>query len=115
MEAAVDLQVQLRRLRVHMLVFVADTTQPRRDVVNADLAHVDAAIEAVRSTAATAEDAQLVARIISDYGLYRSRLGLDRLHRSVGTVNDLVRWSDTHHMAELLEPCRELAEQEQDA
>ena len=44
MEAADDFQLQLRHLRVHSLIFVADGTDARHEVVQADLARVDSAL-----------------------------------------------------------------------
>src|SRR4051794_1891116 len=67
MGAAVELQVQLRPLRVHPLVLVADATDLRREVVRADLARVDTALMAVQQTATTPEDAFLAERIVQDY------------------------------------------------
>jgi two-component system, NtrC family, sensor histidine kinase HydH len=57
MEAAVDLQVQLRHLRVHSLVLVADQSDARRDIVRADLARVDAALATLRKAATNPADA----------------------------------------------------------
>ena len=112
MQAAVNLQVQLRNLRVHSLVLVADRTSARRDVVSDDLANVDAALEAIEETAKTPEDAELAARIKNDYARYRDVLGLDKLPPSTGLMEDLAHWSDQHHMGELLVPCRELAQRQ---
>jgi two-component system, NtrC family, sensor histidine kinase HydH len=115
MEAAVELQLQLRHLRVHSLVFFADPTDARREVVRGDLARVDAALAAIQQTATTPEDAQLAARIVQDYARYRENLGLDRLSASAAmSSSDVVRWSDAHHMRDLLAPCVELADRQRD-
>jgi len=112
MQAAVNLQVQLRNLRVHSLVLVADRVNARLDVVRDDLAHAETALEAVRQTAKNPEDAQLADRITQDYAQYRALLALDKLPASAGSMSDLARWSDGHHMGELLIPCRELAQRQ---
>jgi signal transduction histidine kinase len=112
MAAAVDLQVELRHLRVHSLVLVADPSDGRREVVCADLARVDAALDALRRTALAPDDALLVETIGADYVAYKDRLGLDRLPPPTGPVGDVARWSDDHHMADLLAPCRELADRQ---
>lgn len=112
MEAADDLQLQLRHLRVHALVLVADATEARREVVRADLARVDAALLAIHRTASTLEDARLAEKIERDYLRYKEELGLDRLPPSGGLMSDLTRWSDAHHMSDLLVPCRELADRQ---
>lgn len=114
MEAAVALQVQLRHLRVHSLVLVADQSEARREVVRDDLGRVDEALTTLRRTAAHPGDARLVGVIVRDYAAYRDRLGLDRLPQPPGTMGDVARWSDDHHMADLLAPCQELADRQQE-
>ncbi len=114
MAAAVDLQVELRHLRVHSLVLVADPSEARRAVVRADLARVDAALDALRLAAPAPDDARLVGVIDRDYAAYKERLGLDRLPPATGPMSDVARWSDDHHMADLLVPCRELADRQRD-
>jgi two-component system, NtrC family, sensor histidine kinase HydH len=110
MAAAVDLQLQLRHLRVHSLTLVADDTAERRAIVKHDLANVDRALQAVRDTARAPDDEALASRIEHDYALYKQNLGLDNLPPAPIRVNNLAQWSDAHHMAELLEPCRALAD-----
>ena len=110
MVAAVDLQVQLRHLRVHSLILVAEDTPARRAVVQADLDRVDLALVAMRETAKDPEDEQLADRIERDYARYKENLGLAKLNTSAGPVTNLAQWSDAHHMEELLEPCRQLAD-----
>src|SRR3954449_12301369 len=66
MEAAVDLQVQLRHLRVHSLVLVADRTDARWEVVRGDLGRVDAALRAIHETVSTPEDTKLADNITQD-------------------------------------------------
>jgi two-component system, NtrC family, sensor histidine kinase HydH len=112
MEAADELQLQLRHLRVHSLVLVADASDARWEVVRADLARVDAALAATHRTASTPEDARLADKIERDYLRYRDDLGLERLPPSGGSMRDLARWSDLHHMSDLLVPCRELADRQ---
>ena len=53
LEAAVELQVQLRHLRVHTVVLVADRSEPRWKVVRGDLARIDNTLDAVQETAAS--------------------------------------------------------------
>jgi two-component system sensor histidine kinase HydH len=115
MAAAVDLQLQLRHLRVHSLVLFAEPTDARRDIVRGDLERVDAALAAVRQTATTTDDAHLAERIEQDYARYRERLGLDRFLRPAGLSGaDVARWSDEHHMRDLLAPCIELADRQRE-
>jgi signal transduction histidine kinase len=110
MEAAVELQVQLRNLRVHSLVLAADGADPRREVVRADLSNVDAAIREIQHTAVNAEDTQLANQIAQDYADYKAHLHLDDLPLTKGSLSDLAEWSDKHHMSELIALCRNLVD-----
>lgn len=112
MVAATDIQVQLRHLRVHSLVLVSDDTEERRRIVRGDLKSVDRALEALEQSVATSEDMHLLEVIKNDYEEYRNRLGLDQLPISLREVSDLARWSDAHHMEDLLAPCQELADRQ---
>jgi two-component system sensor histidine kinase HydH len=114
MEAAVELQVQLRHLRVHSLVLVAEPSDDRRAVVRADLARVDAALTDLRKAVTNPDDIRLLGVIERDYAVYKDRLGLDHLPPSTGPMADVARWSDQHHMADLISPCRKLANQQRD-
>jgi two-component system sensor histidine kinase HydH len=114
MESAVELQVQLRHLRVHSLVLVADPSDARRDVVRADLARVDSALTALRQAVTNPDDVRLLGVIERDYTTYKDRLGLDHLPLANGPMADVARWSDQHHMADLIAPCQELAERQRD-
>ncbi|HVV99961.1 MAG TPA: ATP-binding protein, partial [Planctomycetaceae bacterium] len=115
MEAAVDLQVQLRHLRVHSLVLFSEPTEHRRQVVRDDLERVSDALADVRATASTPEDADLAKRIAQDYERYKSNLKLDAIPpAAAGSGSEVAQWSDLHHMRDLLLPCRELADRQQE-
>jgi two-component system sensor histidine kinase HydH len=111
-EAADGFQVQLRHLRVHSLVYVADRTEARWKIVEDDLARVEEALEYVRSTNTTHEDEKLVQTIAEDYTAYKDNLASDRLPQADGRMGDLARWSDAHHMQVILAACRELADRQ---
>ncbi|WP_439629565.1 sensor histidine kinase [Gemmata sp.] len=111
MDAADELQVQLRHLRFHTLVGAADPSAARRQVIQGDLGAVDAALGAIRRDL-TATDAGLFAQIERDYAAYRDRLGPDGFPPPAATVPELVAWSDEHPMRELLGACRELSDRQ---
>ena len=113
MDAADELQVQLRHLRFHTLIAAADPAEARRQAVRADTDRVEAALEAIRYDI-PAEDAELFAAITRDYDAYKRRVGPEGYPPLAGSIAELVRWSDAHPMRELLEPCRELSDRQRD-
>jgi signal transduction histidine kinase len=114
MEAAVDLQVQLRHLRVHSLVLFSDPTEDRWQVVRGDLERVGEALADVRKTASTPEDAELARQIAQDYKRYEDNLNLAAIPPATESRSEVARWSDLHHMRDILLPCRELADRQQE-
>ncbi|CAN5645610.1 hypothetical protein BH11PLA2_BH11PLA2_49550 [soil metagenome] len=111
-EAAAELQVQLRHLRFHSLVLVADPTEARRVMVEADLKHVDQSLEALHKLALNEDDARLVDEIERDYSKYKDDLRLDRLPSAASPKSEVAKWSDEHHMADLMVPCRKLVDRQ---
>ena len=105
MEAADELQVQLRHLRFHSLVLAADPSDDRRAVVRGDLARVDAALAGFAATATDPDDARLARD--DRTGLRRVQgpgSGSTASRPRPGRSADVARWSDAHHMADLLAP-----------
>lgn len=111
MEAADELQVQLRHLRFHTLLHVADPAETRRALVRADIAQADAALEAVRADT-NPDDAGLVADIGRGYAEYKRALGPDGLSPPAADLRALVRWSDAHPIRELQQMCRDLSDRQ---
>src|SRR5439155_1592816 len=117
MEAAVELQVQLRHLRVHSLVLVADPSDARRDVVRSDLARVDAALAALLSGYATARGlsqrvARLSVRVRAVQAQLDQEVGAMTVERP-GQLGDLDDQLD-RVVGRVREVCRKLQEQERD-
>ncbi len=111
MDAADELQVQLRHLRFHSVIFAADPSEVRAAVVRSDTSQVEAAFDNIRRDLIT-DDEELLALIERDYAEYKRRLGPGGLPPPVRNVPELVRWSDAHPMRELLQPCRELSDRQ---
>lgn len=111
MEAADELQVQLRHLRFHTLVYAADPTEARRALIRADVAQADAAVDAIRRDIG-ADDEALLTVIESDYDEYKRGLGPGGVPLSAANLPDLVRWSDAHPMRNLQRSCRDLSDRQ---
>lgn len=111
MDAADELQVQLRHLRIHTVMYAADPTEARRRVVRADVLQAEAALRAIRQ-GITPDDQPLLAEIDAGYARYTAELGPEALPPPADGIPALVRWSDAHPMRELLRPCNELSDRQ---
>lgn len=120
-QVAEELQILLRQLRFHALVYAADQAnkssspariKERRDEVLLDEAGFEAAFEAFAREANSADDKDLTDWITSAYQEYRDHLDLPKGAEKL-TVTELLAWADAHPVRELLAPCRELADRQQ--
>jgi signal transduction histidine kinase len=112
MEAASELQVWLRQLRFHSLMYAADPTPTRRWQVAEDRRLVAAALADARRESHSPEDLELLDTIDRGYREYEADLGADE--RPGGGGDDLIRWADAHPIQGLLAPCRELADRQRE-
>ncbi|MCE9563990.1 MAG: hypothetical protein K8U57_18260 [Planctomycetes bacterium] len=111
MDAADELQVQLRHLRFHALVCAADPSDARRALIQSDIARLDSALDMIRRDVHP-EDADLFNVVEHGYAAYKEGLGPGGFPPHAATVPELVRWSDAHPMRELLAPCREVSDRQ---
>lgn len=111
MDAADELQVQLRHLRFHALVYAADPSDSRRALIQSDFAGLASALDTIRRDVPS-EDAELLRTVEHDYTAYKERVGPGGFPTHVPNVAELVRWSDARPMRELLAQCRELSDRQ---
>jgi signal transduction histidine kinase len=115
MQAAEVLQIRLRQLRFHSLMFAAEPSDRRRADVATDRGAVEAALAAARAECVAEEDLQLLDVIGRGYHEYEAELGLDgHPDPPARAAADLIKWADDHPVRELLIPCRELADRQRD-
>jgi signal transduction histidine kinase len=116
MEAAEQLQILLRQLRLHLLVEKAAPTIKRQEEVESDRRKLIAALAIVHREAESEDDINLFDIIGKGYRDYEAGLAADiiPISRKDLTAEELIRWSDGHHIQDLLIPCRELAERQRD-
>lgn len=114
MEAAEELQVQLRHLRYHTLIYVADPTDTRRSEFQADATRINVALATIRQTSVSPDDIQLADEIQLTFAKYLDDLELDHLPPPTWSMAQLARWSDAHRLTQLLDECRELAQRQRD-
>jgi signal transduction histidine kinase len=109
LESAEELQIDLRTLRFHSLMAVADPTPARHQIVEEDRRAFANALAAARRECDAPEDLELLERLEAAYREYEVRLLSDRLSPDEGGLR---RWADAHPVRELLVPCRELADRQ---
>jgi signal transduction histidine kinase len=113
MEAADELQIRLRQLRFHSLMFAADRSDARRKVVDEDRRLVAAALAEAHREPQTPDDLKLLTDIEGGYREYEAGLGLEgKQGPPVQSGEDLIRWADAHPVQGLLAPCRELEDRQ---
>ncbi|HYH68038.1 MAG TPA: ATP-binding protein [Urbifossiella sp.] len=114
MEAAGDLQVWLRQLRFHAVMFATDPSPARRWQVAEDRRLVTAALADARHECHP-EDLELLDEIGRGYREYEAGLGMDdRPGAPPRSGDDFIRWADAHPVQGLLVPCRELADRQRE-
>src|SRR5260370_41787121 len=74
LEAAQELEIQLRQLRFHSFLHVIDPNEERRQLVESDHAGFENAMETVRRLADKPKEQALVQQIQAGYQLYRAEL-----------------------------------------
>jgi len=114
MEAAGELQVRLRQLRFHAVMFAADPSPARRWQVAEDRRLVAAALADARHESHP-DDLGLLDTIDRGYREYETGLGMDdRPGAAPRAGDDFIRWADAHPVQGLLVPCRELADRQRE-
>jgi signal transduction histidine kinase len=115
LEAAEEIQILLRQLRLHSLVATAAPSESRLDSVAEDRRLLEVAFAKANRQSESEDDLQLLGDIERSYREYDAGLKADELPARKGlTAEELIRWSDTHHVKDLLAPCRELADRQRD-
>jgi two-component system, NtrC family, sensor histidine kinase HydH len=115
MEAANELQIRLRQLRLHSVMFAADPAPARQRQVAEDRLLVAAALVEARDACHAPEDVSLLETIERGYREYEASLGADTPPSGRALSGDeFIRWADAHPVQELLVPCRELADRQRE-
>jgi signal transduction histidine kinase len=115
MEAADELQVWLRQLRFHSVMFAAEPSAARRWQVAEDRRLVAASLTDARRESHAPGDLELLDAIERGYREYEAGLGVDdRPDPAPRAGDDLIRWADAHPVQGLLVLCRELADRQRE-
>jgi two-component system sensor histidine kinase HydH len=115
MEAAEQLQILLRQLRLHSLVATAAPDARREKIVDNDRRLLVAALATARRESESQGDLELLDTIESSYREYDAGLIAHTIPADKHlTAQELIEWSDKHPVQGLLTPCKELADRQRD-
>jgi two-component system, NtrC family, sensor histidine kinase HydH len=113
LEAAQELEIQLRQLRFHSFLLIIDPTDKRRELVERDHAGFEKAMSKVRQAATQPNEKALVQQIEDDYQRYRDALAASPTPLTTKPL-DLGHWADEHPIGYLQKPCQELLQLNKD-
>jgi signal transduction histidine kinase len=109
LQAAQELEIIVRQLRVHTLVYLTEPTDARLAPIVADEQHFKAALDVVRQTATTEEQKACVRDIDRAYDKYHDEQAELRAGavdgKPPGKLSELV---DSHPLKNIVDPCQEL-------
>jgi signal transduction histidine kinase len=115
LEAAAELEVKLRQLRLHMFLYVMDPTPAREQQIAEAEEGFEAAL-AVARRSSRPEDIGLVADIETGFQKYRAnRPNPTELGRRGWTRDEYLAWADAHPVQPLLDGCQELMRRNREA
>ncbi|MCE9561792.1 MAG: hypothetical protein K8U57_07030 [Planctomycetes bacterium] len=107
LEAAQDLETELRHLRFHSFVYVMDKTPGRWAKVERDQIAFERILGEIR-TRAVPEEKRVIEAIESGYHQYRTELQTSMQSTGRQTTADHLKWADSHPIRSLVIPCEEL-------
>jgi signal transduction histidine kinase len=112
-EAAANLQIRLRQLRFHSLMYAADSSETRRKTVDDDRRLVNDALTHAQREPQQDDDRQSLDTIERAYRAYEADLGLESARGpALQSGKELIRWADAHPVQGLIGACRELEERQ---
>jgi signal transduction histidine kinase len=110
LEAAQDLESELRRIRFHSFVYVLDMTPDRWAKVARDQASFERILGQIRDRSSSDEERAVIRAIEEGYERYRHELE-ESTRTPVGPAKaDYLAWADAHPMRHIVAPCDQLLE-----
>jgi signal transduction histidine kinase len=116
LEAAQELEIQLRRLRYYSFVYLLDPVPSRKRPIADSRQAFEDALKRARTAAATDEERDLLRDVESGYQRYRDEM--ERLGTSADRGErwpDLGQLADSHRTLYAVEPCEELVKLNREA
>jgi two-component system, NtrC family, sensor histidine kinase HydH len=108
-QASQDLETELRHIRFHSFIYIMDMTPERWAKVERDQIAFERILGEIRDRAQPESEEQGVIKSIdAGYQKYRSELQAETLSKTPRTTADHLKWSDSHPIRYIVEPCEEL-------
>jgi two-component system sensor histidine kinase HydH len=106
LEAAQELEISVRQLRNHCFLYLIEPTPARLAPIQEDNSHFEQALEVAQKAAHSPEERKLLVAIQTGYRQYREELEEEVAGKKPRT--DLAKFSDTHPIVRVTDPCHEL-------
>ncbi len=108
LEAAQDLETELRHIRFHSFLYVMDMTPTRWAKVARDQTAFERILGEIRDRAGSDEEREVLGAIESGYTRYRQELEATTRSPVGPTKEDALVWSDAHPIRYIVVPCEQL-------
>src|SRR5207248_3023380 len=109
MEAAQELEIRVRQLRFHTLLYLMEPADKVLKQIDADHAHFEEALDTADHVSRGADEKECVRKIRFEYDRYRKDQEALRKEGKLDTlVKDYPKINETHPVATVVGPCQEL-------
>lgn len=116
LEAALKIQLSLRHVRFHALIYIVDPTEARKAVLDHDHEQLEEAMDMAIAAVDEEQEMELIDRVRAGYAAYRSEIARVTAPLKPGPDGkDLIAWADAHPMRPLLDFCEKLVEMNRDS
>ena len=104
-----DMKIRLRRLQLDSVLYAAHPIPSRRNQIIEDEKIFESELQHMQDLQDQLEERDLIARIAAGYAAYRKSLGQGGIPEgSLASTKELVDWSDSHPIGQLIEEFRHL-------
>jgi signal transduction histidine kinase len=108
LHASQDLEIRVRQLRFHTLLYLMDPTTARLEPIEKDHRSFETALEVARNSSRTPEERDCVRSIAEGYEQYRKEQDQLRIGVLQGKpVSDFPKLADSHPIRRVVDPCKE--------
>jgi two-component system, NtrC family, sensor histidine kinase HydH len=116
LEAAQELEIQLRRLRFHSFIYLLDPVPARQEPIDDSEREFQSALQRAKASAAGDDDRALLQAIEESYHRYRDEMASLRTSaESTGPQRDVRLLADQHPLHPAAKPCEELVKAKREA